>query len=67
MVNKRTDELIGSEPDNSGYVPPSRVSQAVKWCLASESPEAATLPKGTLVVLQHFKPVKQVGNDPLSA
>merc|ERR1719481_963814 len=37
LVNKRTDELVGASPDNTGYVPPSRVSQAVKWSLAGES------------------------------
>merc|ERR1719270_498788 len=31
LVNARTDELLGEEPDNSGYQPPLRVSQAVKW------------------------------------
>jgi len=55
LVNSRTDELLGEEPDNSGYVPPSRVSQAVKWsCPDNKSPP------GTLVTVNHFKPVKQV-------
>merc|ERR1712013_643717 len=28
LINTRTDELLGEEPDNAGYVPPARVSQA---------------------------------------
>merc|ERR1719300_606862 len=44
LVNSRTDELLSEEPDNSGYVPPARVSQAVKW----SGPEAKS-PPGTLV------------------
>jgi len=55
LVNTRTDELLGEEPDNSGYVPPARVSQAVKW----SGPEESS-PPGTLVMVTHFKPVKQV-------
>jgi len=55
LINSRTDELLSEEPDNSGYVPPSRVSQAVKW----SGPEEKS-PPGTLVVVDHFKPVKQV-------
>lgn len=31
LVNERTKELLLEEPDNSGYVPPVRVGQAVKW------------------------------------
>eukprot|EP00092_Neocalanus_flemingeri_P039133 GFUD01042595.1.p1 GENE.GFUD01042595.1~~GFUD01042595.1.p1 ORF type:complete len:738 (-),score=267.34 GFUD01042595.1:106-2319(-) len=55
LVNTRTDELLGEEPDNSGYVPPARVSQAVKWT----GPEEKS-PPGTLVMVTHFKAVKQV-------
>jgi ribosome biogenesis protein ERB1 len=55
LVNTRTDELLSEEPDNSGYVPPARVSQAVKW----SGPEESN-PPGTLVTVTHFKPVKQV-------
>eukprot|EP00092_Neocalanus_flemingeri_P102351 GFUD01130913.1.p1 GENE.GFUD01130913.1~~GFUD01130913.1.p1 ORF type:complete len:738 (+),score=256.86 GFUD01130913.1:69-2282(+) len=55
LVNTRTDELLSEEPDNSGYVPPARVSQAVKWT----GPEEKS-PPGTLVMVTHFKAVKQV-------
>lgn len=55
LVNSRTEELLSEEPDNAGYVAPSRVSQAVKW--SSGGPDA---PTGTLVTVDHFKPVKQV-------
>ena len=54
LVNSRTDELLGEEPDNSGYQPPLRVSQAVKWSGGAEGPP------GTLVIINHFKPIKQV-------
>jgi len=56
LINKRTEELLGEEPDNSGYVPPARLSQAVKWSSGKEG----ECPTGTLVVVDHFKPVKQV-------
>jgi hypothetical protein len=81
LVNERTRELLLEEPDNSGYVPPVRVGQAVKWSGILElkqrrmyrteqnmkiknsndvlGPEADS-PAGTLVVVNHFKPVKQV-------
>jgi len=55
LVNSRTDELLSEEPDNAGYVPPARVSQAVKWAGQDEKN-----PPGTLVTVTHFKPVKQV-------
>ena len=56
LINSRTDELLGEEPDNAGYVPPARVSQAVKWAGADGDKD----PPGTLVTVSHFKPVKQV-------
>jgi len=55
LINTRTDELLSEEPDNSGYVPPARVSQAVKWSGKEEKS-----PPGTLVTVTHFKAVKQV-------
>ena len=54
LVNARTDELLGEEPDNSGYQPPLRVSQAVKWTGGEDGPP------GSLVIINHFKSVKQV-------
>jgi len=54
LVNKRTEELLGEEPDNSGYQAPSRVSQAVKWTDGTEGPH------GTLIIINHFKAIKQV-------
>ena len=54
LVNKRTEELLGEEPDNSGYQAPARVSQAVRWKDGQEGPA------GTLVIINHFKPIKQV-------
>jgi len=55
LINTRTEELLTEEPDNSGYVPPARVSQAVKWSGKEEKS-----PPGTLVTVTHFKAVKQV-------
>jgi len=55
LVNSRTEELLIEEPDNTGYVPPERVSAAVKWAGQEEKN-----PPGTLVTVTHFKPVKQV-------
>ena len=55
LVNARTEELLGEEPDNTGYVAPVRVGQAVKWGGAEEDS-----PPGTLVIINHFKSVKQV-------
>ena len=55
LVNQRTGELVGQQPDNSGYQPPARVSQAVRW---GEGEEEG--PAGTLVVIHHFKNIKQV-------
>ena len=54
LVNKRTEELVGQEPDNSGYQAPTRVSQAVRWSEGEEGPA------GTLVIIHHFKNIKQV-------
>ena len=42
LVNARTEELLGEEPDNSGYQPPLRMSQAVKRR------------NGTGVIINHF-------------
>jgi len=56
LVNERTTELLAEEPDNTGYVPPVRLVQAVKWMTAVDE----EYPPGTLVVVNHFKPVKQV-------
>jgi len=56
LVNQRTDELLGEAPDNSGYVAPARVTQAVRWVAGAEGGG----PPGTLVTVDHFKPVKQV-------
>jgi len=55
LVNSRTEELLSEEPDNAAYVAPARVSQAVKW-----SGGGSEAPPGTLVTVDHFKPVKQV-------
>ena len=55
LVNDRKTELLSEEPDNTGYVPPVRLAQAVKWMGGGEE-----YPPGTLVVINHFKPVKQV-------
>ena len=55
LVNARTEELLTEEPDNTGYVAPVRVGGAVKWGGAE-----AGSPPGTLVTINHFKPVKQV-------
>ena len=56
LVNERTSELLSEEPDNSGYVPPVRLAQAVKWSTGGGD----EYPTGTLVVVNHFKPVKQI-------
>ena len=48
LVNARTEELLGEEPDNSGYQPPLRVSQAIKRSNV------------TGVIINHFKSIKQV-------
>jgi len=54
LVNARTDELLGTEPDNTGHQAPIRVSTAVKWSNGEEGPP------GTLVMINHFKSVRQV-------
>ena len=56
LVNSRTAELLGEEPDNTGYQAPTRVGQAVKWTGGAEGGG----PPGTLVTINHFKAVKQV-------
>jgi len=55
LVNDRTTELLSEAPDNSGYTESARMSGAVKW--EAPTPES---PAGTLVVVNHFKAVKQV-------
>ena len=57
LVIQQTDELLSEAPDNAGYVPPERVKAAVTWGLPEEADEA---PKGALVILKFFKPVKQI-------
>merc|ERR1719367_1677990 len=57
LVIQQTDELLSEAPDNTGYVPPERVKAAVTWGLPEEADEA---PKGVLVILKFFKPVKQI-------
>ena len=58
LVNKRTEELVGQQPDNSGYQAPARVSQAVRWSEGEGEGEEG--PAGTLVIIHHFKSIKQV-------
>ena len=55
LVNDRTTALLSEAPDNSGYTESARMSGAVKW--EAPTPES---PAGTLVVVNHFKAVKQV-------
>ena len=57
LVTDQTTGLLSEEPDNSGYVPPVRLAQAVKWATATEGGD---YPPGTLIVINHFKPVKMV-------
>jgi len=58
LVNERTTELLSEEPDNSGYVPPVKLAQAVKWEVKTE--EDKSYPKETLIVIAHFKAVSKV-------
>ena len=62
LINERTTDLLAEEPDNTGYVPPVRLAQAVKWmsATAAEADGGSACPPGTLVVVNHFKPVRQV-------
>ena len=57
MIREQTDELLKEAPDQTGYVPPERVKNAVTWTQPTKQDK---LPKETLVVLKMFKPVKQV-------
>ncbi|TRY70438.1 hypothetical protein TCAL_06529 [Tigriopus californicus] len=57
VVVDQTEELLKEAPDNTGYIPPERVKNAVAWSLPEKSDK---LPKSALIVLKFFKNVKQV-------
>ena len=52
----RTNQLLSEEPDNTGYQPPVRLAQAVKW----DNQDLKAYPKGTLLAVNHFKPLSKV-------
>ena len=54
----RTNEILTEEPDNTGYVPPVRVAQAIKW--TNKKKEMKDYPAGTLIAIEHFKAVSKV-------
>lgn len=59
FVIEQTDELLSEAPDDGNYVAPERVKVAVQWESAKANPLNG-LPKEALIVLNTFKPVKQV-------
>ena len=52
----RTNQLLSEEPNNTGYQPPVRLAQAVKW----DNQDLKAYPKGTLLAVNHFKPLSKV-------
>lgn len=57
VVVDQTEELLKEAPDNTGYIPPERVKNAVTWSLPEKTDK---VPKSALIVLKFFKTVKQV-------
>lgn len=58
VIVDRTNEILTEEPDNTGYVPPVRVAQAIKW--TNKKKEMKDYPAGTLIAIEHFKAVSKV-------
>ncbi|XP_068145440.1 ribosome biogenesis protein BOP1 homolog [Drosophila tropicalis] len=56
LLIKKTDDLLAEEPSNQDIIDNERIKTAVQWSTA----EAAEQEKGVRVIINHFKPIRQV-------
>jgi len=56
LIQAKTDEILKQSPDQAEYMIPARVRAVLSW----DEPDKTKWAKGFLLILTHFKQVKQV-------